>query len=127
MIINNITPPQVWSASARSLTNFGSGALAVANNQNQTLAGAASIDLRTSAGVLGMTTVGVKTGAAATQNTSISLNDGTTRYVLAVTANAAAAFAGFTLVNTQTVGLFLANNDATNAATWTNSAFLLTI
>lgn len=127
MIISNITPPQVWSASSRSLTNFGSGALAVADNLNGSLAGAASIDLRPSAGVVGISTAGILTGAAATGASTIAINDGTRNIVCATTAAAANAPIGFTIVQTNGVGLSLFNNDATHVANYSTSGLLLTI
>lgn len=127
MVISNITPPQVWSASSRSLTNFGSGALTPADTISTTIAANSQIDLRTSAGIVGLATIAIQTGAAATGSSFIQLSDGTTKRTIATTAAAANAPIGFTMVNTNSVGANLLNSDASVAGTYMVGQFLLTI
>lgn len=127
MFISNITPPQVWSASARSLTDIGSGALAPANTVFSTLAGAASVDLRTSAGIVGNLTVAVITGAGATGAIGIQLWDGTSTIATSNTAAAAASSTAFTQINCNTVGGRINNFDATHAGNYIVAQFLWTI
>lgn len=127
MIISNITPPQVWSASSRSLTNFGSSALAPSDTINTTLAAAGSVDLRSSAGIVGHMTIAVLTGAAATGSISIQLIDGVNPKTLVNTAAAASSIAAFSAITTNSVGPRLLNNDAAQAGSYMISAFVLTI
>lgn len=127
MIISNITPPQVWTSSSRSLTNFGSGALAPVNSGNTTLAAATSVDLRSSPGIVDLASAAVLTGAAATGSTVIQMFDGTTSRTLVATAAAANATAGFTTVNNNTVGLRIQNTDGAVAANYMTASIAFTI
>lgn len=127
MIISNITPPQVWSASARSLTNFGSGALAPVQSVVTSIAGAATVDFRPSAGILASQTIGVVTGAAATGAIQILSFDGTSNISLAITAASPNAPAGFSAFATNTVWQRANNSDATHAGFYSQSGFLFTI
>lgn len=127
MNISNITPPQVWTSSSRSLTNFGSGALAPVNSANTTLAAATSVDLRTSAGIVALASVAVLTGGAATGLTAIQLFDGTVNRQLVATAAAANATAGFTSITNNTVGLRIQNTDASVAANYMTASIAFTI
>lgn len=127
MHISGLTSSQVWLSSARSLTNFGSSALAAASAQNQTLAAAAAVDLRSSAGIVGNISVGAKTGVASTAGTSLNLWDGTSFFVAVATAAAAGSTAVFSFTNTNPTGPRLLNNDGAVAATYAYAQYLLTI
>lgn len=127
MIISNVTPPQVWAASARSLTNFGSGALAPASSILTSLAANTSVDFRTSAGIVGSTTIAVQTGAGATAAINIELWDGTSLLTVVATAAAATSNAAFHMNNTASVGPRAQNTDATHAGFYMHSTVLLTI
>lgn len=127
MIISNITPPQVWLASARSLTNFGSGALAPTPTVATSLAGATTVDLRPSAGTVVLQTIAANTGAGATSSVNIQTWDGTTTVNSALSANGAGAPIAFTGFGTSAVGHRVNNTDATHAATYMSAQFTLTI
>lgn len=105
----------MWTASARSLTNFGSGALAPGNTAQTTLAGSTAVDLRTSAGIFGIAQFCIGTGVGATASMNSSLFDGTNAILIVQTAAAASVAASSSTVNNNSVGLRLFNNDATHA------------
>lgn len=127
MNISNITPPQVWTSSSRSLTNFGSSALAATSVQNATLAASAVIDLRTSPGIVGVITIAGQTGATATSTLGIKMDDGTNTFILATSAAGANQPVQFNLVNTNTVGGYIQNSDGAVAAKYNFAAWVMTI
>lgn len=127
MIISNITPPQVWSASARSLTNFGSGALANGGISQTSLAASATVDLRPSVGIFAQTNIGVRTGVGATGTSQILLTDGPNAIQMAVTAAAASSPTSWSGPQGSTQGFTIKNNDAAVAAVYLTSAYLLTV
>lgn len=127
MIISNITPPQVWSSSARSLTNIGSGALAPTSTTFTSFAAGSNVDLRPAIGIVGQITIAVQTGGAATLATFIDLFDGTSAVVLAQTAAAANAAQTASSTNTHSVGTRVRNGDGANASNYMTAAFVWTI
>lgn len=127
MIISNITPPQVWTASSRSLTNFGSGALAATPTTIASVAGAASVDLRVSAGTVASQTYAFNTGVGATAALNLQMSDGTNFIVIVSTAAAASSPASASTINTASVGPRFLNSDATHAGFYLCASYTLTI
>lgn len=127
MIISNITPPQVWSASSRSLTNFGSGALAATSTVQTTLAAATTVDLRPSAGTVSLASISVITGTSPTASMFILLKDPLNTQAYITTAIATAAIAGASGPSTNSVGWSVFNNDAAVAGKYIVAQFTLTI
>lgn len=127
MHISGLTGSQVWLSSSRSLTNFGSGALTSTSIVNTSIAGAATVDLRTSPGIVSQITIAVLTGAAAASSIQVIQNDGTNQIQLAATAAAASSSTSFSMANTNSVGMQLKNNDATHAGNYIASAYSMTI
>lgn len=118
MEIGAITAPQVWAASARSLTNFGSGALTEGQTALTTLAVNAQVDLRLAATQFGMITFTILTGVGATASCISSLYDGTNAIFLVQTAAAASSSAFAFTTNGSSVGLRLFNNDLTHTGSY---------
>lgn len=77
-------------------------------------------------GIFSQITIGVKTGAAATQTISIVTYDGAQNYIVAITAAAANSMIGFSGVSNSTVGLRINNNDGANAGAYMSTAMLYT-
>lgn len=127
MIISNITPPQVWSASSRNLTDIGSGALANTSTAFTSIAGAASVDLRPAGTTVAQNTIAVITNAAATGSIVIQLSDGTNTLTVVATAAAASAGASVSTTATNTVWPRLLNNDATHAGSYMEAQFTWSI
>lgn len=127
MIISNITPAQVWTNSARSLTNIGSSALATINTVRTSVPTTSAVDLRTGTGVVGLATIAVQTGAAATAVMSIQNYDGANSIIMTQTAAAATSGAGFTMINTNLFGVRISNTDAAVAGFYILTQMLFTI
>lgn len=127
MHISGLTGSQVWLSSSRSLTNFGSGALANTGISQTSLAGAANVDLRPSAGIIAVSTISVQTGAAATGSIDIKIQDGINIIILASTAAAANAHQFVMSVNCNPQGFQIGNNDATNAGKYIMASYSMTI
>lgn len=126
MIISNITPPQVWSASSRSLTNFGSGALTSSQIVFTSIAGGATVDLRPSAGIFAITSIAAVTGAAATAAIKIAMSDGTNSFGVASSAAAANSNVQYFSTNNNSVGMQIINTDATHAGNYEVTSILFT-
>lgn len=118
MNIGAITAPQVWAASARSLTNFGAGALTQGQTATTTLAVNAQVDLRLTATQFGMIAFTIATGVGATASCNSSLFDGSNAILIVATAAAASAAAFAFTTNGSSVGLRLFNNDLTHTGSY---------
>ena len=107
------SPSAVWKTGVRSLTNI--GALTNTSILNGSIAGAATVELRTSAGNVADMTMAVETGGAATAGIIVQQNDGTNIIQMGGTAPSPNSTFGINMWSTPTCGPRLGNNDATHA------------
>lgn len=127
MHISGLTGTQVWLSSSRSLTNIGSGALAITSTANTVLAASANVDVRPSLGTVGSITIGVTTGGTATANVNIRTYDGTNNIQIAASAASANSATTATMFNTNVCGALINNQDGVNAGRYMYAAFVWTI
>lgn len=127
MEISAFSPASIWNNVTRSLTNFGSGALASSTLAQQTIAAGASVDFRAAAGLVGLFTIAAKTGAAATLSIAIQMWDTVNAIPVATSAAAANSTVAFTGVTNNASGLRLLNNDGANSGTYMFAGIILTI
>jgi hypothetical protein len=103
----------VWTIATRTITNWGAGIVTVANAVNQTLAAAASIDLRPAAGFYVRAQVGVG-GGSLTTPPNLQLNDGTNKANLLPAAVGGGNQTGF-FSGDSGVGPLILNNDGAHS------------
>lgn len=114
MNYQGLSPALLWSATTRTLTGFGT-ALLLGGAVNQSLAASGSISFSPASNTSRQLTGGAKAGAAGTA--VFQLGDGTNLFQ--ISSIAATQTGTVSIVNTTTALIvFLKNNDAANAATY---------
>lgn len=104
-----------FSATVRTLTSFGAGALSTVTLQNQSIAASATVSISPVAGRLRIISVGLKAGAAGTL--VLQATDGTNAYPIATAASGTLVGVADHACNNGNASQ-IKNNDGTNAGAW---------